>query len=501
MSAFSAPDFNKHKFLIVYFLHFSLIKLMGLDFSTARDFDADDHQIIKRGYIQKESRYRKEWRKRYTILTLSKKLHYKSIYTFHDKNFAKKPTEIISNLNDYNLNEKDQYFSLDNSQTNFNFKCQNESEANQWTIAIKNDQNPLKQFSKSSISQSDSDKYNHTISFDSDDLEDEINDKTNENTILFDNYSFNCPFKHGLHRYIVSLQDKTLCYFCFEKSKMASIYYKCNKCIFQMCLCCYYQIATMKINMNFIRVRSILIFNNIAYKNCFKKLDDKLRRQYTNNQFNEFGDIIKKEIENILMNKLDTNPMVNDIITEIKQNIIILDLIHKIEMRLRLKVSKIKFSDAVWNFEEKISNPKRLCGCATNPEWSVQLRSNNAFCKLCKSVFNNEICVIYKCAKCVYYICEQCMKDPRYDYEIRIISIIQLFDLQHEISNTNKNILYAFDKCKQQDLMKINNIIIDLEIAMNNNKYVDGLKQLLKECIVDVFDWNSKQNHNKKSCQ
>eukprot|EP01083_Nonionella_stella_P202717 740332_1 len=177
---------------------------MGLDFSTARDFDADDHQIIKRGYIQKESRYRKEWRKRYTILTLSKKLHYKSIYTFHDKNFAKKPTEIISNLNDYNLNEKDQYFSLDNSQTNFNFKCQNESEANQWTIAIKNDQNPLKQCSKSSISQSDSDKYNHTISFDSDDLEDEINDKPNENTILFDNYSFNCPFKHGLHRYIVS---------------------------------------------------------------------------------------------------------------------------------------------------------------------------------------------------------------------------------------------------------------------------------------------------------
>eukprot|EP00481_Brizalina_sp_1-RS-2013_P002969 TRINITY_DN7968_c0_g1_i1.p1 TRINITY_DN7968_c0_g1~~TRINITY_DN7968_c0_g1_i1.p1 ORF type:complete len:100 (+),score=6.84 TRINITY_DN7968_c0_g1_i1:166-465(+) len=86
-----------------------------------------------------------------------------------------------------------------------------------------------------------------------------------------------------------------------------------------------------------------------------------------------------------------------------------------------------------------MNNPKRLCDWAINPNWSVQLRSNNAFCKLCKTAFNNELCVIYKCVKCGYYICEGCISDPRYDYEIRIISIIQLFGLENEINKKEKS--------------------------------------------------------------
>eukprot|EP01084_Bolivina_argentea_P262154 443265_1 len=110
---------------------------MGSDISSTRIFDCDDNDIIKSDYLEKESRHKKEWRARYTVLALSKKMHYKSMYTFHDTNFEN-ATEAIIGVDEYQPIQNNQYFTLTQNDKNmFHFKCRNSKECKEWVDAIK----------------------------------------------------------------------------------------------------------------------------------------------------------------------------------------------------------------------------------------------------------------------------------------------------------------------------------------------------------------------------
>eukprot|EP01084_Bolivina_argentea_P279174 477241_1 len=105
--------------------------------SNMKEYDADDSIILKRGMLKKESRHKKTWRHRYTVLTYSKKMRLKSVYTFVDGDIHKRPTEAILDLDQYVIEQNNEYFCFIRHGTSFNFKCKTNKEATQWVNALK----------------------------------------------------------------------------------------------------------------------------------------------------------------------------------------------------------------------------------------------------------------------------------------------------------------------------------------------------------------------------
>ena len=87
-------------------------------------------------WLQKESRFLKNWRERFVVLTP------RHIYTFHDSNMKRPPTEMISlrectgvQSNELITGDK-MTFRVCMHGVNFNFKCPSEKDKKKWISLI-----------------------------------------------------------------------------------------------------------------------------------------------------------------------------------------------------------------------------------------------------------------------------------------------------------------------------------------------------------------------------